>query len=226
MAIVRRTEQRGTRADVRERTVITAMHLLRRLLSGADRRARGVTAALRLFVAVEPPEQVRGELANWARRALGRGSGAPGWLAESLHLTMCFLGEQPPAVVEEIAAVLAGQIKAFAAVEELAVGAAGMAAAAATPRARGRGGRPRRERFVTCTARSAASWPQCLAWQPPHERFRPHITLARMRPGSERARELEPTPPLIFAPTALTLFRSSLDPGGAIYAPLASVPPP
>ena len=35
MAMVRRTEQRGTRADVRERTVITAMHLLRRLLSGA-----------------------------------------------------------------------------------------------------------------------------------------------------------------------------------------------
>jgi nicotinamide-nucleotide amidase len=33
--LVRRTEQRGTRADVRERTVITAMHLLRRLLLGA-----------------------------------------------------------------------------------------------------------------------------------------------------------------------------------------------
>jgi 2'-5' RNA ligase len=64
-----------------------------------------------------------------------------------------------------------------------------------------------------------------LTWQSPHERFRPHITLARMRPGSERARELEPTPPLTFAPTALTLFRSSLDPGGAIYVPLASIPP-
>jgi nicotinamide-nucleotide amidase len=32
--LVRRTEQRGTRADVRERTAITAMHLLRRLLAG------------------------------------------------------------------------------------------------------------------------------------------------------------------------------------------------
>jgi 2'-5' RNA ligase len=184
-----------------------------------------VTAALRLFVAVEPPEQVRGELANWARRALGRGSGARRLAPESLHLTMCFLGEQPPAVVEEIAAVLAGQIKAFAAVEELAVGAP-----AWLP--------PRRPRVLAvevgdpegtlrdlhgALSRELAA---CLAWQPPHERFRPHITLARMRPGSERARELEPTPPLIFAPTALTLFRSSLDPGGAIYAPLASVPPP
>jgi nicotinamide-nucleotide amidase len=33
--LVRRTEQRGSRADVRERSVITTMHLLRRLLLGA-----------------------------------------------------------------------------------------------------------------------------------------------------------------------------------------------
>jgi nicotinamide-nucleotide amidase len=33
--LVRRTEHRGTRADVRERSVIAAMHLLRRLLLGA-----------------------------------------------------------------------------------------------------------------------------------------------------------------------------------------------
>jgi hypothetical protein len=46
-----------------------------------------------------------------------------------------------------------------------------------------------------------------------------------MRPGSERARELPPTPPLTFTPTALTLFRSSLDPSGATYTPLASIPP-
>jgi hypothetical protein len=46
-----------------------------------------------------------------------------------------------------------------------------------------------------------------------------------MRPGSERARELPPTPPVTFTPTALTLFRSDLDPGGAVYTPLASIPP-
>jgi nicotinamide mononucleotide (NMN) deamidase PncC len=33
--LVRRTDQRGTRADVRERSVVAAMHLLRRLLLGA-----------------------------------------------------------------------------------------------------------------------------------------------------------------------------------------------
>jgi nicotinamide-nucleotide amidase len=40
--IVRRTEQRGTRADVRERSTTAAMHLLRRLLAeAADVRATG-----------------------------------------------------------------------------------------------------------------------------------------------------------------------------------------
>jgi nicotinamide mononucleotide (NMN) deamidase PncC len=33
--LVRRTDHRGTRADVRERSVVAAMHLLRRLLQGA-----------------------------------------------------------------------------------------------------------------------------------------------------------------------------------------------
>ena len=33
--LVRRTDQRGTRADVRERTVVVTLHLLRRLLLGA-----------------------------------------------------------------------------------------------------------------------------------------------------------------------------------------------
>ena len=64
-----------------------------------------------------------------------------------------------------------------------------------------------------------------IGWQAPRERFRPHITLARMRPGSEQPRALAPTPPLTFTPVALTLFRSDLDPTGAVYAPLASIPP-
>jgi hypothetical protein len=44
-----------------------------------------------------------------------------------------------------------------------------------------------------------------------------------MRPGSQRARALAPTPPLRFTPVAATLFRSTLDPDGARHEPLASV---
>jgi hypothetical protein len=44
-----------------------------------------------------------------------------------------------------------------------------------------------------------------------------------MRAGSQRARELPPTPALRFAPSAATLFRSTLHPAGARYEPLASI---
>ncbi len=183
-----------------------------------------MSGGLRLFVAAEPPEAVREELALWARRALGRGAAVRRLDAESLHLTLCFLGEQPPAAITDVAALLGDLIEAFAAVGELAVGAPVWLP-------------PRRPRVLAVEvgdadgglralhARLARELASSLAWQPPRERFRPHITVARMRPGAERARELAPTPPLIFTATALTLFRSDLDAGGATYAPLASIPP-
>jgi 2'-5' RNA ligase len=183
-----------------------------------------VSGGLRLFLALEPPAAVRDELALWARRAIGRSTSSRRIAPESLHLTLCFLGEQEPSAVDELSALLTGMVEPFAAVEELPIGAP----AWLPPR------RPRvlavqvgdpdgalRELHDTLARELAAS----LGWQPPHERFRPHITIARMRPGSERARELPPTPPLRFTPSALTLFRSELDPSGAIYVPLASIPP-
>jgi len=183
-----------------------------------------VSAALRLFVAAEPPEAVRDELARWARSAVGRSAASRRIGAGSMHLTLCFLGEQQAAVVGELAALLRSMVEPFAAVEDLRIGAP-----AWLP--------PQRPRVLAVEvgdpdgalralhdvlARELAA---SFAWAPPHVRFRPHITVARMRPGSERARELPATPPLAFTPIALTLFRSDLDPGGAIYTPVASIPP-
>jgi 2'-5' RNA ligase len=183
-----------------------------------------VNGGLRLFIAAEPPEAVRDELALWARRAIGRSDAARRIDAGSLHLTLCFLGEQPPAAVAEIADLLGAVVEFFFRVEDLQLGAP-----AWLP--------PRRPRVLavevgdpdgalralhTALARELAA---SLAWVPGRERFRPHITIARMRPGSVRPRELPPTPPLGFTPQALTLFRSELAPGGALYTPLASIPP-
>jgi 2'-5' RNA ligase len=182
-----------------------------------------VSGTLRLFIAAEPSPAVRDELAQWARRALGRPSAVRRLDAESLHLTLCFLGEQPQSSVEEIAGVLSGATELAAALEELHIGAP-----AWLP--------PRRPRVLAVevgdpsgTLRSlqaglSRELAAAISWEPPRQRFRPHITLARMRPGSERARELTPTPPLSFRPVALTLLRSDLDPAGASYTPLASVP--
>jgi 2'-5' RNA ligase len=54
-------------------------------------------------------------------------------------------------------------------------------------------------------------------------RFRPHITVARMRAGAAPGeRQLPATPALTFAPAALVLYRSWLSPAGASYEALAS----
>jgi 2'-5' RNA ligase len=182
-----------------------------------------VSGQLRLFVAAEPPAVVCDQLADWARRALGRNAAIRRLDPALAHLTLCFLGAQPPGAVAEIATVLAALVEPAAAVEELAIGAP-----AWLP--------PRRPRVLAVEVgdpegtlralheRMSRELTAALAWQPPRERFRPHITLARMRPGSERARELPPTPPLRFAPTAVTLFRSDLDAAGATYTALHSIP--
>lgn len=181
-----------------------------------------MSGTLRLFIAAEPPAEVCDELVLWGRHALGRGGAVRRLDAESLHLTLCFLGEQPASSVAAIAAVLAGAIELAAAVGELHVGAP-----AWLP--------PRRPRVLAVEVGDpdgalralrdaiADDLERCLDWDRGSERFRPHVTVARMRAGSQRARELPPTPPLRFAPTAATLFRSTLDPAGARYEPLASI---
>jgi RNA 2',3'-cyclic 3'-phosphodiesterase len=74
-------------------------------------------------------------------------------------------------------------------------------------------------------------------WEPQRRRFRPHITLARVRGGpagrrrpatgaggAERSRRVQPlpaTPRLSFAPEAIVLYRSWLAPEGATYEALA-----
>ncbi len=182
-----------------------------------------MSGGLRLFVAAEPPAAVREQLAHWARGAIGRSAAVRRLPADSLHLTLCFLGEQPPSAVEQIAAVLAGMAEPLAAVEELGIGAP-----AWLP--------PRRPRVLAVGVGDpsgglralhdalVAELAATLDWQPARERFRPHISVARMRPGSERAHELPPTPALSFTPAAATLFRSDLDPAGASYTALASIP--
>jgi 2'-5' RNA ligase len=177
---------------------------------------------MRLFLAAELPQGVRDDLAHWTRAAVGRGEQPRRLGADTLHLTLCFLGEQPPEAVGLIAGALAESAELFAAVDELHVGAPVWLP-------------PRRPRVLAvevgdpsgglrqlrdALARQLAA---LLGWDPGRERFRPHVTVARMRPGTQRARELPPTPQLRFAPAAATLFRSTLDPDGARYDALASI---
>jgi RNA 2',3'-cyclic 3'-phosphodiesterase len=188
------------------------------------------SATARLFLAIDPPAHVREALAAWARVAVGSGrgrrSGAARPLrlldAELLHLTLCFLGERPTAEIEGIAALLG---KGARAVGELSIGAPLWLP-------------PRRPRVLAVEVHDPdgdlaglhESLSRALAagigWEPAGrrpQRFRPHITLARMREdAAPRERELPPTPALSFTPSEVVLYRSWLAPEGASYESLAS----
>jgi 2'-5' RNA ligase len=193
--------------------------------------SHGATA--RLFAAVDPPLEVREELAEWAREAAaampGAAAGAPsGGLrllaADLIHLTVCFLGARP---VAELAA-LAGALERCAAHAcELSTGAPlwlpprrPRALAVAVDDPDGELGRLHEDLVGALAAVSG--------WEPERRRFRAHITVARMRGGGARAREhhhtgapLPATPRLRFAPESLCLYRSRLGQSGASYEALA-----
>ncbi len=151
---------------------------------------------------------------------------------DALHVTLCFLGSRPVGEIEVLGEALAAACTEAPPVGELAVGAplwlpprrpralavelhddstqalgalhdvvaeslAGVSDLDLAPRAGGAGGRS--------TSRRG-------------ERFRPHVTVARMRAGdAPRLRGLPATPPLSFSPQSVTLFRSWLTPTEAVY---------
>jgi 2'-5' RNA ligase len=185
-----------------------------------------------LFVAVDPPPSVRQELVAWARGAVAsvglsaakRSRGPVRLLeAESLHLTLCFLGSRPVEEIGELALALGSCTEE---VGELSVGAP-LWLPPRHPRVlavevHDRSGALGRLHDAVTQALSGVS-----DWEPQRRRFRAHVTLARLREGA-RIRggppALSATPQLRFTPGALVLYRSWLDPAGASYEELTSVP--
>jgi len=192
-------------------------------------------ATARLFVAIDPPADVREGLLAWARAAtarlpMQREQGAPAGMRllepEGLHVTLCFLGGRPVGEIAEIAAVLSG---CATRVGELSLGAPLWLP-------------PRRPRALAVEihddrdgglARLHGALRGALAdavgWQPERRRFKAHITVARMRGRSAIRRSaqaeeaaLPATPPLNFTPEAIVLYRSWLSPAGASYQALVT----
>lgn len=183
----------------------------------------------RLFVAVDPPARVCEELTTWARSALRGASAIEGKVSsarvldpESLHVTLCFLGNRP---VEELAVIGEALAECASGVGELEVGAPLWLP-------------PRRPRALAVEVRDDAGGGlaalhrmlvQALAracgYEEEHRRFRAHVTLARMREKAPRGRAnervLPPTPALSFTPAEVVLYRSWLSPAGASYEALA-----
>ena len=174
-----------------------------------------------MFVALDLPEAARSALAAW-RDALveGRHDLRP-VPREALHVTLVFLGWQDEAAAEAIAEA------AFAR-------AAGPGTAPRLTPAGVRARPPRDPRLFALELEDAGGRSKALQaaisdalaagrWYRPEKRpFWPHITLARVKRAERRV------PPLAgpdgsvdaFDAAALTLYRSTLRPQGALYEPL------
>lgn len=191
---------------------------------------RGATA--RLFVAVDPPPAVCDELTAWAReatmdldvRARRRGARAIRLLAaDTMHITLCFLGSRP---IEEIDVLLDALQASAPAPGELSLGAPvwlpprdprNLAVAVHDSD----GGLARLHEALADTLSGA------IAWQPERRRFRAHVTVARIgrstraRSFKDAGEQLPATPARSFSPDSIVLYRSWLAPTGASYEALA-----
>jgi RNA 2',3'-cyclic 3'-phosphodiesterase len=169
---------------------------------------------LRLFVALDLPEQVRDALA-----ALSDAADHDIWRPvkrEALHVTLAFLGHRPPADVATITPIVERETQA----PQLALGDILLLP-------------PRRARVLTvelhddgALAAMQSRISDALAgagvYTPEKRPFRAHVTIARLRPRVRPPRSTDLAPePLSFAGEAVTLYVSRLHPSGARYEPLA-----
>lgn len=206
----------------------------------------------RLFVAVDPPEELCERLTAWAREGArgthpeGHTQGAHGRQAggqakaslrvldaELLHVTLCFLGNRPAGEMDVLASELS---TCNGRGGELSLGAP-LWLPERNPRALAVELHDEGDRLASLQAEVVAALQRVSGWQPngsPHtsvkataskRRFRPHLTVARLRRGeAPEQRALPPTPSASFSPRELVLYRSWLSPEGASYEAVAAYP--
>ena len=176
---------------------------------------------LRLFVALDLPAGARAALARFRDAAADPEVWRP--LPESsFHVTLAFLGYRPAEDVETVTAVLGG-LQPRAALR-LALGEALLLP-------------PRRARVLTVAladeggalgvsqAELAAALAEAGLYEPELRRFRPHVTVARLRSGARAPRALDAQPEALeFVAGRVSLYRSLLGRGGAVHEPLFAAP--
>ena len=189
-------------------------------------------ARLRLFVAVELPEHVRGALAQ-AMAALRVDLHGPyRWLAlGSIHLTLKFLGEVAPSRVGVLSRTLEDAVTPLVPFE-LRLEGAGAFPNERKPRVLWAGLGGSVEALVAL--RSAVETSMVGANQAPERQaFHPHLTLARVRsrlaPGdaerlTDRLRRVSFGDGTAFRVADVALMRSELRSTGAVYTRLACAP--
>jgi 2'-5' RNA ligase len=181
----------------------------------------------KLFVALDLPEAVRSGIEAWGARELTDPALRP-VAAESLHITLAFLGWRPEKEIAPLAEIVeesrapAPSIRLGEPVQRPERGRARLfALPVESPGA------------LALQARLEERLVAARLYEPEKRPFWPHVTVARVKReerGSKRPAPVSRAPgPLLqaLAGTAicrrLTLYRSEIQPQGALYAPLAQV---
>ena len=178
--------------------------------------------AARLFVAVDLPSAALDAIETWTHAAVGGRQDLRLLPRDSLHVTLCFLGERPASDHAAISAVLTAAVAASGPVS------LGLGHGVWLPPGRGRV----LALELTDSSGALAALQTAIAdplreagvYRPEWRRFLPHVSVARVRgtgAGGER-RRLPDVGGEVFLATAAVLYQSRLGAGGARYEALAT----
>lgn len=181
---------------------------------------------MRLFVAIDIPEETRAAVAKLIAQLAPLCRGAKWVRAESMHLTLKFIGEQPENCIARIDSELRG-VRSAAPVE-LRFAGTGFFPNPRSPRVFWAGikASPNLAELAAAIERRL----EPLGIPREQRAFKPHLTLARFNStdGLPQLRDaLAARDPLEFGSTTSSefhLYRSQLQRGGAVYTRLATFP--
>jgi RNA 2',3'-cyclic 3'-phosphodiesterase len=170
--------------------------------------------SVRLFVALDLPEAARGALAAFRDAA-----DAELWRPvpeSSFHVTLAFIGHREAADVGRCTAALAG-VEVHVA-PPLAMGRAVVLSRVLAVAVEDPSGALGAVQAAVSDALAGAG-----VYEPEARRFRPHVTVARLRKGARPSRRAAAEPARVeFAGGPVVLYRSILGRGPANYEPLWS----
>ena len=174
-----------------------------------ERATVGVDDRIRLFLALEVPDDVANELVQWGQRSL-----ACGRVLESFHVTLAFLGSQPQSVVEPIVNLLRREAAATEPFELEPVGYRETRSVGMLVLADPSG------RAAALADRVQRSLERLGVYERERRPWLPHVTVLRFR---NRPRLDPPLPGIrAFAPSEAAALLSRLHPSGARYEVLES----
>ncbi len=180
---------------------------------------------MRLFVALELGGSARTALAAWGAEVAARDRALRATAPAGLHLTLAFLGARPPADVAPLEAALPAAVAAGPWPGELAVSGgvwlperrpSVLTVAVADPG----------DVLAALQSRVTDACREAVGWEPERRRFRPHVTVARLRRGSiPRTYDVAEPPGVPVPATGVALFSSVLEQAGARHEVLARALP-